>query len=69
MRVESSDLVVGYEFDLKSNEILARTIPNPSAGKEHTFVAYRTKTDSNKSVVGLTVVSQDSIQTCEDEDE
>lgn len=50
VRVESGKLVVGYEFDLSSNEILAKTIPNPSAGKEHSFVAYRTNSDSNKPV-------------------
>ena len=69
VRIESSDLVVGYEFDLKTNEILPRTIHNPSAGKEHTFVAYRTRTDSDKPVVDLTIVSQNAIQNCEDEDE
>lgn len=50
VRVESPELVVGYEFDLKTNEILTRKVPNPSAGKEHFFVAYRTKSDSDKSV-------------------
>jgi len=28
-------LVIGYEFDLKRNEVAAKTIPNPSAGREH----------------------------------
>ena len=50
VRVESAELVVGYEFDLKTNEILTKTIPNPSAGKEHAFIAYRTKSDSDKPV-------------------
>lgn len=67
VRVEASDLVVGYKFDLKTNEIMTRTIPNPSTGKEHPFVAYRTKTDSDKPVLGLTVVPNDI--NCEDEDE
>lgn len=51
VRMESKELVVGYEFDLKSNEILAKTVPNPSAGKEHSFVAYRTESDSDKPVI------------------
>lgn len=60
VRVESKDLVVGYEFDLMTNEILAKTIPNPSAGKEHSFVAYRTKSASDKPVIlALTFQNQD----------
>jgi hypothetical protein len=42
--------VVGYEFDLERNEITAKTISNPSAGREHRFVAYRITSDSDKSV-------------------
>jgi hypothetical protein len=41
IRVEATQLVVGYEFDLKRNEIAARTITNPFSGREHRFVAYR----------------------------
>ena len=58
VRVEAKQFVVGYEFDLKSNKILAKTIHNPSAGKEHSFIAYRTKSDSDKPVV-LASSSQD----------
>ena len=43
-------MVVGYEFDLKTNEIAVKTIPNPSAGKEHRFAAYRVALDSDKPV-------------------
>lgn len=50
IRVESTELVVGYEFDLKTNKILIKTAPNVSAGKQHTFVAYRTASDSDKPV-------------------
>lgn len=50
IRVEATRLVVGYEFDLKRNEIAAKTIPNPSAGPEHRFVAYRLASDSAKPV-------------------
>ena len=39
-----------YELDLKRNEIAARTIPNPSAGREHRFVAYRVALDADKPV-------------------
>jgi len=40
-RVECEKLVVGYSFDLKTNEIDARTVPNPNAGRVHSFKAYR----------------------------
>lgn len=49
-RTEATDLVVGYEFDLKTNHIGARTIPNPSSGKEHCFSAYRLRSDSDNGV-------------------
>lgn len=41
VRIESPNLMVSYTFDLTSNEITARYEPNPSAGNEHAFVAYR----------------------------
>ncbi len=50
VRKEATQLVVGYKFDLRSNEIIAKTIRNPSAGKEHSFIAYRTSSDSDKLV-------------------
>jgi hypothetical protein len=40
-RVECTNLVVGYKFDLRTNVLEAETIPNPNAGAEHRFVAYR----------------------------
>ncbi len=40
-RVEADSLVVGYTFDLRTNELKAERIPNPSAGAEHEFIAYR----------------------------
>ncbi|GEM_PF-4858887 len=49
-RVEADNLVVGYEFDLRSSEIIPRTVPNPSAGTVHSFDAYRLEKDSDKAV-------------------
>lgn len=49
-RVEARYLVVGYEFDLGTNRISAKTIANPSAGKEHHFDAYQVVSDSDKAV-------------------
>jgi hypothetical protein len=41
VRVESERLVTGYTFDLTTNELSAAYTPNPFAGREHAFVAYR----------------------------
>lgn len=49
-RVESETLVVGYTFDLRTNELKADRIPNPRAGTEHPFVAYRLLGQSSKPV-------------------
>lgn len=40
-RTEATELTVGYSFDLQTNELLARRVPNPDAGAEHTFRAWR----------------------------
>jgi hypothetical protein len=49
-RVESDSLVVGYSFDLKTNELRAERVPNPKAGAQHKFLAYRLKTQTSKRV-------------------
>ncbi len=49
-RVEAENLVVGYEFDLATNQITPKTVPNPSAGTVHSFDAYRLEKDSDKPV-------------------
>ncbi len=41
VRVETSRLLVGYEADLKNNTLSPKYIENPSAGREHHFIAYR----------------------------
>jgi hypothetical protein len=40
-RIEADSLVIGYTFDLRTNELKAERAPNPSAGTEQRFVAYR----------------------------
>jgi hypothetical protein len=49
-RIEAKTLVVGYTFDLRTNELKAERIPNPRAGTEHEFVAYRLKSQAKKRV-------------------
>jgi hypothetical protein len=49
-RVESENLVVGYTFDLRTNELKAERVPNPRAKAEHKFVAYRLRDQADKPV-------------------
>lgn len=41
VRREAERLVVGYRFDLETNEIGADYRPNEDAGREHAFTAYQ----------------------------
>ncbi|WP_199559139.1 hypothetical protein [Nioella nitratireducens] len=34
-------MVVAYNFDLRTNELNTELVPNPNAGREHVFKAYR----------------------------
>lgn len=49
-RVEADTLVVGYTFDLRTNELTAERVPNPRAGTEHRFVAYRLAEQAARAV-------------------
>jgi hypothetical protein len=42
-RREAGELIVGYSFDLKTNEIIPKKVPNPGVDKEHVFRAWRIK--------------------------
>ncbi|MEB3830164.1 hypothetical protein [Phormidium sp. CCY1219] len=42
-RVEADRLVIGYSFDLTTNQLTPRYQSNPSAGQIHSFIAYRAK--------------------------
>ena len=49
-RVESETLVVGYTVDLRTNELKVERVPNPQAGTEHRFIAYRLTDQTAKPV-------------------
>ena len=49
-RTEAAELVVAYQFDLRSNELTVERAPNPHAGVEHRFVAHRLVAHSPKPV-------------------
>lgn len=42
-RTEAEKLIVGYAFDLQTNEIRPNEVPNPGAGTQHIFRAWRLK--------------------------
>lgn len=50
-RRETEKVVVAYNFDLRTNELATDTIPNPHAGREHKFTAYRMAGDPLDPVV------------------
>lgn len=56
-RIEADSLVVGYTFDLRTNELKTERIRNPSAGTKHRFVAYRLSDQAAKPVSMLARVS------------
>jgi hypothetical protein len=41
VRREADQFIVGYTFDLRHNILTPETVPNPAAGREHVFHAYR----------------------------
>ena len=60
-RVESAELIIAYSFDLKTNEIVPKNVPNPGAGKKHDFKAWRVKGDP-KTAVSMRPRSQATAQ-------
>ncbi|WP_421657333.1 hypothetical protein [Leptothermofonsia sp. ETS-13] len=51
IRREVDQVVVAYNFDLRTNEIAITHVPNPRAGREHVFKAYRAAGDPMDAVV------------------
>ena len=49
-RTEADTLVVAYKFDLRTRRLAAERAPNPRAGAEHHFTAYRLKSQTHKPV-------------------
>lgn len=44
-RCEVDEIVVAYSFNLLTNQIESKLVPNPNAGREHVFRAYRDSGD------------------------
>ena len=49
-RREVAQMVVAYQFDLRTNEISTTLVPNPSAGREHVFKIFRLDGDPVEGV-------------------
>ena len=61
-RVEAESVVVGYTFNLRTNVLVAQKIPNPTAGREHEFVAYRLNSQTDKPVtmtIGIAAIVEE----------
>jgi hypothetical protein len=54
VRTETANLVVAYRFDLRTNDLTPDTIPNPQAGREHHFRAWRLKGEVGNRRVEMT---------------
>ncbi|RPE32886.1 hypothetical protein [Kitasatospora cineracea] len=52
-RIEVDEVVVSYEFNLQTNEMVAHKAPNPNAGKVHRFRAYRSRGAGDSKTVFL----------------
>lgn len=50
VRREVAERVVAYEFDFRTNQLRTTRAPNPSAGREHRFTAYRVLGDPTDRV-------------------
>jgi hypothetical protein len=50
VRKEVDQVVVAYQFDLRTNELATTHVPNPNAGREHVFKAYRVADDPHDEV-------------------
>jgi len=42
-RREAAELIIGYSFDLQTNDLIPKKVPNPGANREHVFRAWRLK--------------------------
>jgi hypothetical protein len=66
-RVEAREMVVGYNFNLQTNELTPQKVPNPRAGTEHIFCAWRLR-GSRTSSVSMRQVDAATLDDADDED-
>lgn len=61
VRIQTKDKVVGYTFDLQANKLTPKLAPNPSAGTQHQFSAYRMKGDGHGKVSLVDVIPAEAL--------
>jgi hypothetical protein len=61
IRTETEQMVVGYTFDLLANKLTPELEPNPSAGEQHAFSAYRMKGDGRGTVSMFDVIPPEAL--------
>jgi hypothetical protein len=66
VRREAERLIVGYTFDLRANTLRSKTVPNPGAGREHEFSAWRVAAGSVEPVVLREALASDGAESEED---
>ncbi len=67
VRTEAREMIVGYSFDLRSNQINSETVPNPNAGREHHFTAWRIS-GCNADPVTLRATAPDALLDLDDDE-
>ncbi|MGH4014556.1 MAG: hypothetical protein ACRDSL_11665 [Pseudonocardiaceae bacterium] len=67
-RTETEQMVVGYSFDLRTNTLTPHLAPNPSAGKEHRFAAYRINGQGSGTVTMKGAEQGDDVVTLGDDE-
>jgi hypothetical protein len=65
-RRECDKLVVGYSFDLRTNDLAPKLIENPGAGREHHFAAWRVK-DAPTDAVSMKSLEAGKVEVADDE--
>ena len=68
VRQETDTLIVGYAFNLLRNTLTPETVPNPSAGRQHVFEAWRLSGASHDPVA-MERRSRTSAEGCDDDAE
>ena len=65
-RKEANELVVGYSFNLETNDLIPRRIANPGAGREHRFAAWRLRESPRQEVSMRRLPAPEEIVDAED---
>ncbi|HEV7224793.1 MAG TPA: hypothetical protein VGN42_18930 [Pirellulales bacterium] len=66
-RREAAEVIVGYSFDLQTNELIPKKVANPGSGREHEFRAWRSK-PSPTDLVSMRGARAEDISDIGDED-